>query len=54
MARSDALLRLRTMRQKYEYCVVLCVRAPSWKDALLSRFIAEDRRMQEGREKAEE
>lgn len=54
MARSDALLRLRSMRQKYEYCVVLCVRAPSWKDALLSRFIAEDRRMQEGREKADE
>ena len=40
-------------RQKYEFCVVLCVRAPSWKDGLLSRFIAEDKRMQEGREQAE-
>ena len=41
-------------RVKYEYCVVLRVRAPSWKDAVLSRFVSDDKRMAEGREKAEE
>ncbi len=40
-------------RLRYEMCIVLCVRAPSWKDAVLSRFIADDRRMAEGRERAE-
>ena len=33
---------------------MICVRAPSWRDAVLSRFVARDRRMAEGREKAEE
>ena len=47
------LLTRRVLRLKFEYCVVLRVRAPSWKDAVLSRFISEDRRMAEGKEKAE-
>eukprot|EP00965_Chrysotila_dentata_P027618 917977-Pleurochrysis_carterae.AAC.4 len=52
---SDKLLQsTKRYRLKYEYCVVLRVRAPSWKDAVLSRFVSEDKRMQEGREKAEE
>ena len=41
-------------RQKYEFCVVLCVRASTWKDGLLSRFTADDKRMEEGKGKAEE
>ena len=41
-------------RLRYEFVVVICVRAPSWHDAILSRFVARDRRMAEGREKAEE
>ena len=41
-------------RQKYEFCVVLCVRASTWKDGLLSRFTADDKRMDEGKGKAEE
>ena len=41
-------------RQKYEFCVVLCVRASTWKDGLLSRFTADDKRMEEGKAKAEE
>ena len=40
-------------RQKYEFCVVLCVRASTWKDGLLSRFTADDKRMEEGKGKAE-
>ena len=42
----------RQRRQKYEFCVVLCVRART--DGLLSRFIADDKRMEEGKGKAEE
>ena len=41
-------------RQKYEFCVVLCVQASTWKDGLLSRFTADDKRMEEGKGKAEE
>ena len=54
--RSDRLLEAtRSRRLKYEYCIVLRVRALSWKDAVLSRFISsEDKRLQEGKEKAEE
>ena len=44
------LLTRRVLRLKFEYCVVLRVRAPSWKDAVLSRFISEDRRMAEGKD----
>ena len=44
----------RHRRQKYEFCVVLCVRASTWKDGLLSRFIADDKRMEEGKGRAEE
>ena len=44
----------RMPRLKYEYCMILRVRAPSWKDAVLSRFVSDDKRMQEGRDKAEE
>ena len=40
-------------RQKYEFCVVLCVRASTWKDGLLSRFTADDKRMEEGKGRAE-
>lgn len=42
------------LRLRYEFVVVLCVRASSWKDAMLSRFMTEDRRADEGRERAEE
>ena len=44
----------RQRRQKYEFCVALCVRATTWKDGLRSRFIAEDKRMEEGKARAEE
>ena len=51
----DAIAQTRSRRLKYEYYIVLRVRAPSWKDAVLSRFISsEDKRLQEGKEKAEE
>ena len=53
-SKEPELLTRRAMRLKFEYCVVLRVRAPSWKDAVLSRFISEDRRMAEGKERAEE
>ena len=52
-SKEPQLLTRRVLRLKFEYCVVLRVRAPSWKDAVLSRFISEDRRMAEGKEKAE-
>ena len=51
-SKEPQLLTRRVLRLKFEYCVVLRVRAPSWKDAVLSRFISEDRRMAEGKEKA--
>lgn len=40
-------------RLRYEYAVVLRVRVASWKDAVLSRFLSDDRKMQEGKEFSE-
>ena len=42
------------LRLRYEFLIVLCVRASSWKDAMLSRFMTDDRRAAEGRARAEE
>ena len=51
MGRDAPLLKEDQQRLKYEYCVVLRVRAPSWTDAVLSRFVSDDKRLNEGREK---
>ena len=47
MGRDAPLLKEDQQRLKYEYCVVLRVRAPSWTDAVLSRFVSDDKRLSE-------